>query len=152
MMKVHLFKISFFCFFATALLFSCSNPKAKEAAGQDYEVIVRTIVSETQSALPQKLGKGLALTKMYLKGKDVVYEYEIDENINDMAGTAANETRMKNEILASIQQQSGEQQKALKEFLQAVCMTGRDLVYLYVGNKTHTEWRIVFSKEELEKM
>ena len=134
------------------LLFSCSNPKAKEAAGQDCEMIVRTVVSDMQSSLPQNLGNGVSLTKMYLKGKDVVYEYEIDENINDMAGTAANETRMKNEIVASMQQMPDDKQKALKEFLQAICETGRDLVYLYVGNKTHTEWRIVFSKEELEKM
>ncbi|MBR0490190.1 MAG: hypothetical protein IJJ68_08325 [Prevotella sp.] len=145
--------IKYFCYLATALLlFSCSNPKAKEAPEQDNEVIVRTVVSEMQSSLPQKLGNGFVLAKMYLKSNHVVYEYEIDENINNMAGTAANEARMKEEILASMRKMPEADQKSFKEFLQAIRLTGRDLVYLYVGNKTHTEWRIVFSKEELEKM
>ena len=139
-------------FAAALLLFSCSNPKAKEAPEQDNEVIVRTVVSEMQSSLPQNLGNGVSLTKMYLKSNHVVYEYEIDESINNMAGTAANEARMKEEVLASMQQVPDKEREALKEFLQAIHLTGRDLVYLYVGNKTHTEWRIVFSKEELEKM
>ena len=139
-------------FAAALLLFSCSNPKAKEAPEQDNEVIVRTVVSEMQSSLPQNLGNGVSLTKMYLKSNHVVYEYEIDENINNMAGTAANEARMKEEILASMRKMPEADQKSFKEFLLAIRQTGRDLVYLYVGNKTHTEWRIVFSKEELEKM
>lgn len=139
-------------FAAALLLFSCSNPKAKEAPGVDYEMNVRTVVAEMQSSLPQNLGNGVSLTKMYLKSNHVVYEYEIDESINNMAGTAANEARMKEEVLASMQQVPDKEREALKEFLQAIRLTGRDLVYLYVGNKTHTEWRIVFSKEELEKM
>ncbi|MBR4369206.1 MAG: hypothetical protein IKP52_07930 [Prevotella sp.] len=139
-------------FAAALLLFSCSNPKAKEAPEQDNEVIVRTVVSEMQSSLPQNLGNGVSLTKMYLKSNHVVYEYEIDENINNMAGTAANEARMKEEVLASMRKMPEADQKSFKEFLLAIRQTGRDLVYLYVGNKTHTEWRIVFSKEELEKM
>ena len=134
------------------LLFSCSNPKAKEAPEQDNEVIVRTVVSEMQSSLPQKLGNGFVLAKMYLKSNHVVYEYEIDENINNMAGTAANEARMKEEVLASMQQVPDKEREALKEFLQAIHETGRDLIYLYVGNKTHTELRVVFSNEELEEM
>ena len=139
-------------FAAALLLFSCSNPKAKEAPGVDYEMNVRTVVAEVQSSLPQKLGNGFVLAKMYLKSNHVVYEYEIDESINNMAGTAANEARMKEEVLASMQQVPDKEREALKEFLLAIRQTGRDLVYLYVGNKTHTEWRIVFSKEELEKM
>ena len=139
-------------FAAALLLFSCSNPKAKEAPEQDNEVIVRTVVSEMQSSLPQNLGNGVSLTKMYLKSNHVVYEYEIDENINNMAGTAANEARMKEEVLASMRKMPEADQKSFKEFLLAIRQTGRDLVYLYVGNKTHTEWRIVLSKEELEKM
>lgn len=146
-------EMKYLSIFAAALLFfSCSNPKAKEAPEQDNEVIVRTVVSEMQSSLPQKLGNGFVLAKMYLKGNHVVYEYEIDENINNMAGTAANEARMKEEVLASMQQVPDKERESFKEFLLAIRQTGRDLVYLYVGNKTHTEWRIVFSKEELEKM
>lgn len=134
------------------LLVSCGNTKPKAEAGEDYEMIVRNNVAEVQRTLPQTLGNGFVLSKMYLKSNHVVYEYEIDENINNMAGTAANEARMKEEVLASMQQVPDKEREALKEFLQAIRLTGRDLVYLYVGNKTHTEWRIVFSKEELEKM
>ena len=139
-------------FAAALLLFSCSNPKAKEAPEQDNEVIVRTVVSEMQSSLPQKLGNGFVLAKMYLKSNHVVYEYEIDENIINISASFMNEARMKEEILASMRKMPEADQKSFKEFLLAIRQTGRDLVYLYVGNKTHTEWRIVFSKEELEKM
>lgn len=134
------------------LLVSCGNTKPKAEAGEDYEMMVRNNVAEVQRTLPQTLGNGFVLSKMYLKSNHVVYEYEIDESINNMAGTAANEARMKEEILASMRKMPEADQKSFKEFLLAIRLTGRNLVYLYVGNKTHTEWRIVFSKEELEKM
>ena len=134
------------------LLVSCGNTKPKAETGEDYEMIVRNNVAEVQRTLPQTLGNGFVLSKMYLKSNHVVYEYEIDENINNMAGTAANEARMKEEVLASMQQVPDKEREALKEFLQAIHETGRDLIYLYVGNKTHTELRVVFSNEELEKM
>lgn len=134
------------------LLFSCSNPKQKEAPAEDFEMIVRTVVADMQLELPKDLGNGVKLTKMYLKDKDVVYEYELDENINNMADTKANEARMKDDIRASMQQVPADKKKELDYFFQSVYKTGRNLVYRYIGNKTHTEWRVVFSKEELEKM
>ena len=51
-----------------------------------------------------------------------------------------------------MRQMSDADKQAFRSFLQAICQTGRDLVYLYVGNKNHTELRVVFSNEELEEM
>ena len=134
------------------LLVSCGNTKPKAEAGEDYEMIVRNNVAEVQRILPQTLGNGFVLSKMYLKSNHVVYEYAIDENLIDMSSPFFKESNMKAEIRASMHQMSDADKQAFRSFLQAICQTGRDLVYLYVGNKTHTELRVVFSKEELEEM
>ena len=134
------------------LLLSCSNPKQQKTAGVDYEAVVRTTVSEFQRSLPQNIGNGITMKQMYLKNKDVVYEYEIDETENGMMLASYDEVRMKGDIVASMKNLPSDAQKSFREFLRAICETGRDLVYLYVGSSSHTEWRVVFSKEELEKI
>ena len=60
------------------LLVSCGNTKPKAEAGEDYEMIVRNNVAEVQRILPQTLGNGFVLSKMYLKSNHVIYEYAID--------------------------------------------------------------------------
>ncbi len=142
----------FICLAVALLLVSCGNTKPKTETGEDYEMMVRNNVAEVQRTLPQTLGNGFVLSKMYLKSNHVVYEYAIDENLIDMSNPFFKESNMKDKIRASMRQMSDADKQAFRSLLQAICQTGRDLVYLYVGNKTHTELRVVFSKEELEKM
>lgn len=116
--------------------------KAKDLA--KLEASIKAI----NASYPQDLGDGLTATKMYIDGDYVVYEYDANEDMVDMAALESNKESIKGELFGSLK--GGESK--MQEFVDLCVNCKKGVTYAYVGNTTGKKVKIDISCDELSEV
>lgn len=109
---------------------------------------LKSMITETNNAFPQKIEEGVIMTRIYLDGDYVMYQAECDEDILDMDLLEMNKSNMKSNIKENLNTSDPE----IKMFKNACTKAGKGIGYKYVGDTSGQSVTIKFSCNELKNM
>lgn len=131
---------SFFC--CLFVLTSCIEKGARK--------LLEITVTETNSSCPMEIEEGMTMTKVFLEGENVVYQYEITQKEGEdlyaefFAGETFQET--KESILSELKADD----KDLQAFVTLCVKSGVGIIYKYSEPATGRQLDIPISAEELK--
>ena len=105
-------------------------------------------IQATNSTLPRQLDYVTTLVSLSRDGNVVAYTYEIDEDELDMSMMIDGQDQMRAGIAAQIATLNSPTSSA-QTFMRLLREGGKDLHYIYKGNKTGTVLEIKFTNNEL---
>lgn len=116
--------------------FHLSPEEIKQAKANpvDPEIFLDQQVEAVNMECPMEVGEGMVMSRVYIADANVVYVYEVDENILSMDEMEANS----DELQASLDQYLSIMwsDPSGKAFLQACKNAGKNIAYSYQGQQT----------------
>ena len=130
------------------LKFTNDDIKEIKAHPVSREELLDWEIQATNSTLPRQLDYVTTLVSLSRDGNVVAYTYEIDEDELDMSMMIDGQDQMRAGIAAQIATLNSPTSSA-QTFMRLLREGGKDLHYIYKGNKTGTVLEIKFTNNEL---
>lgn len=112
-------------------------------------MILENSVAMQNSAMPQKVDEGMVQKKVAIVDDNLVYYYEMDEDLYDIKALKRMPTELKDGIREELK--SMRRDPTIQRELQMLNSLGMGYMYRYYGNKSKDYVDVVFTSDELER-
>ena len=128
------------------------TPDELKTAANDTRVTpedkLKASVEAANATFPQVVDPSITVEKMVIEGNNVVYYYEVDEDIVGMnslkSGSDDLKANVRNALVLGGQ--------AMAAFIEMVLDTDHGVIYRYVGNKSGEKLDVLFAPDELREI
>lgn len=109
---------------------------------------LQSVIDATNMQLPLKIDYATTLKKVEIQGENVVYIYEVAEDVVSLDGMESSKDEMKKNTLNSIQYLDNTQKTIYKMVMDA----GKNMVHHYCGSNSGKTTEIVITNGELKEV
>ena len=121
-----------------------NNPLSKT---EIYKMILENSVDVQNSSMPMKVDEGMVQTKVTIVDDNLVYYYELDENLYDIKTMKKMPVELKDGIREDLK--NLRRDPSVQRDLQMLNALGMGFIYRYYGNNSKDYVDVLFTPEEL---
>ncbi|MDE7345174.1 MAG: hypothetical protein K2N48_00345 [Muribaculaceae bacterium] len=112
-------------------------------------MILENSIAMQNSSMPMKIDEGIAQTKVSIVDDNLVYYYEMDEDIYDMKALKKKPAELKDGIREELKNMRRD--PTMQRELQMLNALGMGYMYRYYGKNSKDYVDVIFTSDELEK-